>query len=232
VESSKRINLLYDDVTQHYHVITNLTGAMAKRNVCRACNKGCSHGVRHMCDQTCSDCMTIPPCAYDGVRIPCVDCNRHFRSQSCYENHKKLQLRADRKGKTICEQKKCCGMFGAFITENRHDCNKRSCDNCGVNKEIGHLCFMRPLLNKLPASDTVLFVLYNFETTQDTKYSDSATVHVPNVVCLQQFCSKCENIQGINIDCEQCGRRKHTFWDDPVGDLLTYLCKSDPGATR
>jgi len=47
VESPKRINLLYDDVNRHYHVITNLTGAMAKRYVCRACNKGCSHGARH-----------------------------------------------------------------------------------------------------------------------------------------------------------------------------------------
>ena len=91
---------------------------------------------------------------------------------------------------------------------------------------------MRPLLNKLPASDTVLFVLYDFETTQDNKYSDSATVHAPNVFCLQQFCSKCENIQDINIDCEQCGRRKHTFWDDPVGDLLTYLCKSRPWCNK
>ena len=176
MESSKRINLLYDDFTRHYHVITNLTRAMAKRYVCRACNKGCSHGVRHICDQTCSDCMTSPPCAYVGVRIPCVECNRHFRSQSFYDNHKKQQIGADRKGKTVCEQKKSCGMCGAFITEKRHDCNKRWCDNCGVNKEIGHLCFMRPLLKKLPVSDTVLFVFYDFETTQDTKYSDSATV--------------------------------------------------------
>ena len=30
VESNKRLNLLYDDVDSHYHVITNLTGAMAK----------------------------------------------------------------------------------------------------------------------------------------------------------------------------------------------------------
>ena len=27
---------------------------------------------------------------------------------------------------------------------------------------------------------------------------------------------------------EQCGRRKHAFCDDPVGDLLTYLCKFRP----
>jgi hypothetical protein len=30
-DSDKRINLLFDEVTQHYHVIANLTGAMAKR---------------------------------------------------------------------------------------------------------------------------------------------------------------------------------------------------------
>ena len=76
------------------------------------------------------------------------------------------------------------------LSQRKSMTNKRWCDNSGVNKEIGHLCFMRPLLNKLFVSDTVLFVFYDFETTQDTKYSDSATVHVPNLVCLQQFCSK------------------------------------------
>ena len=55
---------------------------------------------------------------------------------------------------------------------------------------------------------------------------------MPNVVCLQQFCSKCENIQDIIIDCEHCGRRKHTFWDDPVGDLLNYLCTSRPWCNK
>ena len=31
VDPSKHLNLLYDDVERHYHVITNLTGAMAKK---------------------------------------------------------------------------------------------------------------------------------------------------------------------------------------------------------
>jgi hypothetical protein len=84
---------------------------------------------------------------------------------------------------------------------------------------------MRLLWDVLPTSDMVLFVFFDFETTRDTEYSDSATVHVPNLVCLQQFCSRRENIHDKNIDCELCRRRKHTFWDDPVGDLLTYLCK-------
>jgi hypothetical protein len=33
VESEKRINLLYVDVTQHYHVINSVTGALARRFV-------------------------------------------------------------------------------------------------------------------------------------------------------------------------------------------------------
>ena len=39
VESVKRVNLIYDGVERHYHVITNLTGSMAKKYVCKACNK-------------------------------------------------------------------------------------------------------------------------------------------------------------------------------------------------
>ena len=39
VDSFKHLNLLYDDVERHYHLITNLTGAMAKRYICNACHK-------------------------------------------------------------------------------------------------------------------------------------------------------------------------------------------------
>jgi hypothetical protein len=88
VETSDRINLLYDDTSRLYHVIVILTGAMAKKFVCKACGKGCKREVTHTCDQTCSGCMASPPCVYAGVRIPCADCNRHFRSQSCFANHK------------------------------------------------------------------------------------------------------------------------------------------------
>jgi hypothetical protein len=50
VNLSKRINLLYDDVERHYHVITNLTGAMSRRFVCKACNKACTSYITHVCD--------------------------------------------------------------------------------------------------------------------------------------------------------------------------------------
>jgi hypothetical protein len=71
-------------------------------------------------------------------------------------------------------------------------------------------------------------VFYDFETTQDTQYSDTARLHVPNLLCIQQFCSRCESSDSVYGNCTQCGRRKHSFWEDPVGDLLSYLCEGRP----
>jgi hypothetical protein len=59
VESEKRINLLYDDVTHHYHVINSVTGAFARRFVCKGSNKWCQRGVTHRCQETCSDCQFL-----------------------------------------------------------------------------------------------------------------------------------------------------------------------------
>jgi hypothetical protein len=87
---------------------------------------------------------------------------------------------------------------------------------------------MQPLKNELPRSDNVLFVFYDFETTQDTKFSENATEHVPNLVCVQQFCSVCEMQDDIDIDCERCGEKRYSFFDDPVADLLSYLCEQRP----
>ena len=75
--------------------------------------------------------------------------------------------------------------------------------------EIGHLFYMATLKNELPRSDNVLFVFYDFETTQDTKVTETSTPHVPNLVCLQQICTHCEMFTHIYEDCERCGRRKH-----------------------
>jgi len=80
---------------------------------------------------------------------------------------------------------------------------------------------MRPLKNVLPAGDKVLYLFYDLETTQKARYSDRATLHVPNLVCLQQFCSRCEDVEDVERDGVQCGKRKQSFWDDPVGDMLS-----------
>jgi len=163
IDSSKRLNLLYDDVECHYHVIVNLTAVMAKKYVCKGCNKACASDVTHVCDQTCSDCTACSPCAYAEVRIPCDDCHRYFRNPACFANHKQSTSTQ----KSVCERKwrcKTCG--GQAATSVKHECYKRFCSNCLENKAIGHLCYMGPLQDTLPAAnDKVLYVFYDIETT-------------------------------------------------------------------
>jgi len=206
--SEKRINLLYDDVNRHYHLIANLTSAMVKRYVCKGCNKGCRSGVTNKCQETHNDCSTIPPCVYTHVRIRCESFNRTIRTQSCFDKHKTNKL----EGKTECEHKKNCANCGSVLDPiHKHEIFKPFCDHCQQNREIGHLCYMKPITNEMPKSDNVLFVFYDFETTQDTKFSDSSSELIPNLVCLQQFCAHCEMQPDISVDCERCGKRRHSF---------------------
>jgi hypothetical protein len=67
---------------------------------------------------------------------------------------------------------------------------------------------MQPLKNALPPSNRMVYVFYDFEMTQNTRYSDTATVYVPNQVCIQYFL-RCEISDDVRKDCVQCGKRQH-----------------------
>ena len=106
---------------------------MEKRYFCEGCNIGCKYGVVHAYDQTFSDSKVRPPCIYEGPRIPCDLYNRQFRSETCFDNHKKKTLGKKNK-KSACEIRRCCGTCGAMITQNTNECNKRFCATCKENK--------------------------------------------------------------------------------------------------
>jgi hypothetical protein len=114
-----------------------VTGAFAREFVCKGCNKGCEKGVTHRCQETCSDCISVPPCSYTDVRIPCELCNRQFRSRACFDKHKTNKIGK----KTVCEMKRNCAVCNKFITEKRHECFKSFCTICQQNREIGHLFY-------------------------------------------------------------------------------------------
>jgi len=47
----------------------------------------------------------------------------------------------------------------------------------------------------------------------------------------KQFCACWEDMEDVSVDCERCDRR-HSFWNNPVGYLLTYLCEPRPWANK
>ena len=39
-------------------------------------------------------------------------------------------------------------------------------------------------------------------------------------------------MEDVQRDCVRCGKRKHSFWQDPVGELLSYLTEPRPWAKK
>jgi hypothetical protein len=81
-------------------------------------------------------------------------------------------------------------------------------------------------------SNRYMNVFFDTECTQDLEKRAGSFEHVPNVICAQQMCSKCEAVDDFNVDCEQCGKRLHTFWQDPVGKFIDYLRMSPSFADK
>ena len=57
-------------------------------------------------------------------------------------------------------------------------------------------------------------------------------MHVANLICAQQMCCKCEAVDDMNVDYEQCVKLTHVFWQDLVGKFLDYLRQSRPFADK
>jgi hypothetical protein len=49
---------------------------------------------------------------------------------------------------------------------------------------------------------------------------------------VQQLCAAFENETDIDVLCVRCGVRRHSFWTDLVGELITYLRETIPWADR
>lgn len=77
---------------------------------------------------------------------------------------------------------------------------------------------MQSMKNVLPSNEGVLYEFYDFRPHRIHEYPKE---HVPDLVFIQQFCTRCEGFEDCKPDCERCGTRKHAFWDDHVGDIHT-----------
>ena len=68
----KKLHLLYERDHEHYDVITNIKGAMAKQYIHNRCDT--LYDKTHKFDKVCSLCTAKPPCTKDQRKC-CGTCN-------------------------------------------------------------------------------------------------------------------------------------------------------------
>ena len=135
---TKRINLLYDDVEWHYHVIVNLTVAMARRYLCKACKhvtKYVGETLRSCVNQCVATVWRAPRALSPPLESPALNVieisGTKLVSWTTTTSNKKF----------ICERRRCCSTYGAIVTRENNDCNKRYCEICNQKIDVGYLCY-------------------------------------------------------------------------------------------
>ena len=161
----------------HFDVITSLPGFLNRSYFCHRCHKVYSNTCDHLCDDMCRSCRGIE-CKLEGSGITCNECNRLFKNQACYDNHKEP---INGGGRSACEViRKCpkCGktMDVRKLNSKGHICGKK-CPTCGVifqPKDTDHICYIQQQEQKEePSYNHLLF--FDFEATQEHG------IHHPNL---------------------------------------------------
>jgi len=132
------------------------------------------------------------------------------------------------KGKLVCQWRQVCRNYSYLVTlHSKHECFNKFCTFCNKKQPSGHLCYVVPL-KPSKQSNKYLYVLLDTECTQDHEKCDVSFEHGPYLICVQQICCKCEAVEDVNVDCEQCGKRVHSFWQETLSKFVDYLLLSRP----
>ena len=161
----------------HFDVITTLPGFLNRSYFCHRCHKAYSNTCDHLCDDMCRSCRSIE-CKLVGSGITCNECNRLFKNQACYDNHKQP---INGGGRSLCEVIKKCPKCGKAmdirkLKDGGHICGKE-CKSCKViyqPKDTDHICYIQQQEQKEESSYNHL-LFFDFEATQEHG------IHHPNL---------------------------------------------------
>ena len=81
-------------------------------------------------------------------------------------------------------------------------------------------------------SNRYLYVFFDMECTYDLEKHGGSFEYIPKLICAQQIGAKYESVDNLSVDCEQRGKRIHTFSYDPVRKFIEYLRLSRPFADK
>jgi len=143
--------------------------------------------------KACSLRTATPPCTKDRSK-QCDTCNRMFLSEKCFRNHFTLKV----KGKLVCQWRQVCQNCSFTVTSDwKHEYFKAFCNYCNKKQPLRHFGYLAPLK---PSKLTDRF-FFDSEYIQEFEKHDGSFEHIPNLVCAQQMCSKCEAVGDLSVVC-------------------------------
>ena len=81
----------------HYDVITKMPGFLNQSYFCHTCRRTYAKKTDHLCPEMCKSCGRFD--CVPGVTVKCKECDRTFKSKTCYDHHKEPVGRA----RSVCQ---------------------------------------------------------------------------------------------------------------------------------
>ena len=212
----------------HFDAVLTPSCLYTHSNFCLRCLQPYRTPQSHLCEGLCRLCLRMG-CTEDGSverGSRCNDCNRVYRSQTCYMIHRRK--RTVGRGKRRQQVESQCRRYIQCLTcmklERRdefdaHKCWHWTCRICDQLVEGGHLCYMRA---KMPNSVDPRFMTCDFEC-------DPNGVHKPNALVAQWKCRECANVSfRDNPYCSWCGLRCEGCQSEEVEAGTPPCCRRLP----
>lgn len=168
----------------HYDIITSIPAFLGRNYFCTQCNKGYDHKERHTCNSVCYNCRKVHD-ACDEPRIECENCNRYFRGQHCFDNHKSITAKGNSTCKSIYRCRECTTTVNRKM-DTKHKCGQIYCAVCKDFFEEGHRCYM------MPEDDTCETQHMSIEEEAIDEIENSKTFIFMDFECTQQDLIKCD----------------------------------------
>ena len=157
------------------------------------------HTTDHVCPDMYKSCRSLN-CVVKDPR-ECSQCNRWFKSKTCYDQHKN----PIGGGKSVCEEIKKCEKCGKSLSVRHLDPEKhvcgRKCATCGVisNEEDMHKCYIqKPKKSDKKESQYSELLFFDYECAQEDG------IHRANLCIIHNEAGDEWMFQGKNTNVEFC----------------------------
>lgn len=120
----KVINIFLLDKSHHFVLITDIKKFFGTNSYCERCNIPHNNNISHKCDNMCTLCYNNNnnECSFEKD-IGCEKCNRVFKNDKCFSNHKRIKLSVVQKGnldtqkETVCDLLQICKRCNTFCSQ-------------------------------------------------------------------------------------------------------------------